>query len=110
MVGKRNIQLQEGAKQQIGAGLHLPYTTEVSTRGKGSKDRVNSVRFTFIPARLKDLPKRRGVALDWSLAAHHAPLLEAARECQGGSDAHPGLPPALFGGGIREGDQTALRR
>ena len=47
---------------------------------------------------------------DWSLAAHHAPLLEAPRECQGGSDAHPGLPPALLGGGIREGDQTALRR
>jgi len=63
MVGKRNIQFQEGAKQmkEIAAGLHLPYTTEVSTRGKGSKDRVYSVRFTFIPARLKDLPERRGL-------------------------------------------------
>jgi len=63
MVGKRNIQFQDGAKQmkEIAAGLHLPYTTEVSTRGKGSKDRVHSVRFTFIPARLKDLPERCGL-------------------------------------------------
>jgi len=30
--------------------------------GKGSKDRVHWVRFTFTPVRLKDLPKRRGLA------------------------------------------------
>jgi len=63
MVGSRNVEFQEESKRMklLAAGLNLPHSTVVSTRGRGSKDRQHSVRFGFIPVHIKDLPDQRGL-------------------------------------------------
>lgn len=63
MVGTRHVEFQEESRQMkaLAAGLDLPHTTVVSTRGKGSRDRMHSVRFGFIPVHIKDIPDQRGL-------------------------------------------------
>jgi len=65
MVGTRNVEFQEESRQMkaLAAGLDLPHTTIVSTRGKGSRDRQHSVRFGFIPVHIKDIPEQRGLVV-----------------------------------------------
>jgi len=65
MVGTRNVEFQVESKQMklLAAGLNLPHTTVVSTRGKGSKDKLHSVRFGFIPVHIKDIPDQLGLVV-----------------------------------------------
>lgn len=63
MVGTRNVEFQEESRRMkdLAEGLDLPHTTVVSTRGKGSRDRLHSVRYGFIPVHIQNLPGQRGL-------------------------------------------------
>lgn len=63
MVGRRKVEFQEESREmkRLAAGIVLPYTTVVKTRGKGSRDKMYSVRFGFIPVHVKGIPQQRGL-------------------------------------------------